>query len=292
MVKTAIIGASGFVGRHLLSACRRTHPDTIGTSFSQSKPGLTPFDIRKPDLAPLKLREQGYAAVLVTSAKPNIGYCEQHKDEAFAVNVRGMLELLRQVAALGLQPIFLSTDYVFDGHTGGYDDDAPTRPSTEYGRQKQAVELELPHITPNHLVIRLSKIYGEEKGDATLLDDFASSLLADKPLSVATDQIFSPTFVDDLVSSIFAVQNAGLRGTVNICNPQPWSRYDVAAGMATALGLDPARIKAIKLHSLTGMAGRPLNTSMKCSRLQALGVTRFTSLRDSIRRVAANWKPA
>ncbi|MCX5662592.1 MAG: SDR family oxidoreductase [Planctomycetota bacterium] len=291
MTKTAIIGASGFVGRHLLKAYRRAHPDTIGTSFSQARADLAPFDIRKPDLASLKLREKGYQAVLVTSAKPNIGYCEQHKEEAYAVNVGGMLELLRQAAGLGLQPIFLSTDYVFDGVTGGYDDDAPTRPGTEYGRQKEAVEKELPRIAANHLVIRLSKIYGVDKGDATLLDDFASSLLAGKPLSVATDQVFSPTFVDDLVASILAIQEKGLRGVVNVCSPEAWSRYDVAAGMAKELGLDPARINAIKLHSLAAMAGRPLNTSMKCSRLAAASKPAFTPLRDQMRRVAANWKP-
>lgn len=290
VVKTAIIGASGFVGRHLFEVCRRTYPDCIGTSFSNSRPGLVPFDIRRPDLRPLRLVENGFKAVLIASAKPNIGYCEQNPAESHAINVSGMLELIRQVIDLGLQPIFLSSDYVFDGKTGGYADDAQTNPSTVYGKQKQAVEQELPRLTDNHLVIRLSKIYGERKGDNTLLDELASTLLSGKEFRAATNQTFSPTYVDDLVRCILAVQANGLRGTINICNPQPWNRYAVAMAVAEALGITSPKVAAISLHDLPGMGNRPLNTSMTCPRLQAEVAPVFSSLKDSIRRMAAQYK--
>jgi dTDP-4-dehydrorhamnose reductase len=282
VIKTTIIGGSGFVGRHLFAKYRETYPDTIGTSFSRTGVGLKPFDLRQPNLRELLPAGDNGRAVLIASAKPNVGYCAQHPQESHAVNVQGTLELIHQTVQLGLQPIFLSSDYVFDGRTGAYEDDAPTNPGTEYGRQKQAVENEIPQITDNYLILRLSKIYGTVKGDGTLIDEFASSLIAGKEMRAATDQIFSPTHVDDLVNAIIAIQDKDLTGTINVCAPTAYSRYDIAVTVALALGLPTSRITAVSLNDLPGMADRPLNTSMQNSRLTTeIGQT-FTALPDHI----------
>ena len=57
-VKTAVIGASGNVGRYLWRSYRCAHPDCVGTSFSHPGDGLTFFDIRKPDLAAFAWRKR------------------------------------------------------------------------------------------------------------------------------------------------------------------------------------------------------------------------------------------
>jgi dTDP-4-dehydrorhamnose reductase len=288
-VKTAVIGASGYVGRHLWEAYRQAYPDVLGTAFSTAHPGLSFFDLREPDIRPLRLEERGHGAALVASAKPNIGFCERHPDEAYAVNVRGTLELVRQLGRTPLQVIFLSSNYVFEGKTGGYGDDAEPRPTTEYGRQKAVVEKEIPSLTDNYLVLRLSWVYGARKGDKTLLDQIASVLAAGGEVRAARDQVFCPTYVGDLVRAVTAIQARGCRGTLNVCGPERWSRYDIALGVARALRVDPGRVKSVSLHQLPGMSGRPLDTSMTCSRLARELGSVFTPLRDCLQRVAANW---
>src|SRR5262249_37689550 len=123
IVKTVVIGASGYVGNHLWRAYRLAYPDSLGTTFSTANSDLAFFDIRRRDIHSLSLAGRVYPAVLIASAKPNITFCEQQKDAAYAVNVRGMLELIRQLGQTSLQVIFLSSDYVFEGSTGGYGDD-------------------------------------------------------------------------------------------------------------------------------------------------------------------------
>lgn len=293
MMKTAIIGASGFVGRHLLRVFRSVYPDTIGTSFSQTNEGLLPFDIRRPNLASLGLRERGHGAVLIASAKSNIAYCEQNEEASRAVNVRGTLELIRQIAELGMRPIFLSSDYVFDGQVGGYDDDARTNPSTIYGRQKELVEQELPRLVDGYLIVRLSKVYGLEKGDGTLLDEIASSVASGKTIRAARDQVFSPTYVNDVASVLLELLARDITGVINVCAARAFSRYELSIEMARAMGLDDGAInrliEPVALHCLPGMTGRPLNTSMTPSRLAGMVQTKLTPMEDSLRRVAANW---
>ena len=289
VIKTAVIGASGFIGSHLCKSYRRAYPDAVGTTFSGTQPSLTYFDIRKTALDSLRLEETGHLAVLIASAKPNVEFCEREKEAAYAVNVLGTIELIRQISRTSLQVIFLSSDYVFEGRTGQYDDDAQTCPTTEYGRQKAQVEKELPALTDNYLILRLSKIFGTDKGDRTLLDDIACSLSSGRRVRVARDQIFCPTDVSDLVRAIQAIQSRDLRGVLNVCNPESCSRHSIARSLAGALRVDSTLVESIGLHDIPAMAGRPLNTSMKCSRLSREAGASFQPLQASVEIVAKNW---
>jgi dTDP-4-dehydrorhamnose reductase len=289
ILKTAVIGASGFVGRHLWASYRQCYPDCVGTSFSQTGPGLTPFDIRSPDLKRLRLEETGHQAVVIASAKPNVSYCEQEREASHAVNVSGTLELIRQLGRTSLAVMFISSDYAFEGSTGRYRDDAETRPTTEYGRQKVLVEREIPSLTQKYAIVRLSKIYGLEKNDGTLLDEIARSLATGMEVRAAADQCFCPTEVSDLVAAIHAIQQTESNRIMNICSDEIWSRFEIACAIADAMGLVRCRVQKISLHDLPSMKGRPLNTSMVCSRKSDEARMLFRPLRDAIAVAAANW---
>lgn len=289
MKKTAIIGASGYIGSHLLKKYREVFPDCIGTGFSQVKQGLTPFDLCHPDIDALKLKETGHEAVLIASAKPNIGWCESHPEASYALNVKGTLELVEQLDKQSIPVIFYSTDYVFNGEEGQYTDRSPTSPVTEYGRQKAEVERELPNITNNYTILRLSKIYGTAWKDNTLIDGLAADLINGKTLTVATDQFFSPTHVDDVVAMTLFSQEKGLTGLYNLCNSRPYSRYQIARLLVDALGVSASLLKTVSLRSISGMESRPLNTSLVCSSVfQSLSTPQIT-VEESVRCVAANW---
>jgi dTDP-4-dehydrorhamnose reductase len=290
MIKTAVIGASGFVGGHLWNAYRQEHPDSIGTAYSNKGPGLTVFDLRNPNIDSLGLVDSGHKAVLISSAKPNVGYCENEPEASHAVNVKGMLETMRQIAKTPLKIIFLSSDYAFEGKTGRYDDEAETLPTTEYGRQKVAVEQELPNITDNYLIIRLSKIYGTEKGDATLLDELAQSFVDGKKMRVASDQYFCPTHVEDLTRAIDAAQQKDMRGKINIASPERLSRYEIVSKVGQAMQADMNLVEEISLYDIPSMAGRPLDTSMSCNRLQGETDAAFRPLDEAILVVADNYR--
>jgi dTDP-4-dehydrorhamnose reductase len=289
MIKTAVIGASGFLGRHLLRSYRQSFPDCVGTACSNMGPGLTHFDLRKPDLTALRLEESGHKAVLIASAKPNIAFCEQQPAAAYGVNVTGTLELLRQIGRTSMAVIFLSSDYVFEGTRGNYTDADKVKPTTAYGRHKAIIEREIPSLVENFLILRLSKMYGLEKNDGTLLCDLARSFAMGEEVMAAADQFFCPTEVTDLVRAIVAIQERETRRVLNVCCSGIWSRYEIARALAEAMSVNVARIKKISLHEHPAMKGRPLNTSMQCSRLENAQAIVFAPLHDSIKRVSAQW---
>ena len=195
MIKTAVIGASSYIGGHLIKKYRSEYPDCIGTSFSNNDNNFITFDIRNSNIDVLNLEETGHKAVIIASAKSNLSYCENKSSKAYEVNVNGNMQLINKLSKTSLKIIFLSSDYVFNGTSGKYSDEDETNPFTVYGKHKKIIEDEIKKITDNFLVLRLSKIYGLKKGDKTILDEAANLLKQGKQVLAADNQYFCPTFI-------------------------------------------------------------------------------------------------
>jgi dTDP-4-dehydrorhamnose reductase len=277
--KTAVIGAGGFLGRKLLKAYRAFYPDTLGTHHQKGVGAHLYLDLAAPDIGAFKLVESGYTSVVIAAGIPQILRCEQEKEYTRARNVEGTLALARQISAAGLKLIWFSTDYVFDGITGAYPDDAPTAPLNEYGRQKAWVEKQLPEIYgDNYLIIRLCKVFDLDATHNTLLVQMARNLIIGETVLAAHDQVFCPTLIDDVVTAVLALQTSGASEIFNVCAPTPWSRYDLALLMADTLGVDKVQVKRISLDDLNEAFDRPKRTDLICRRLTAeTGIT-FSSM--------------
>lgn len=281
--RTLIVGANGFLGRHLLAAYREIDPESSGTARTAG-PGSAAFDLASPDLDALPL--DGVREAIIAAARPRIDDCERDPVGSRRVNVEGTLALIGRLQARGIVPIFLSSDYVFAGsENAGYVSSAIPNPTTEYGRQKAAVETALAESGSPYLILRLSKVFGLTRGDGTLLDEMAAKLTAGGIIAAATDQVFCPAWVGDVVQSVIAVQRAGLRGIVNLVPAEAWSRYDIAIEVAKAVGARESQVRPISLDDLPGVK-RP-----KCTRLipdRDIGFA-FTPVRESIRKLAQEY---
>jgi hypothetical protein len=69
-----------------------------------------------------------------------------------------------------------------------------------------------------------------------------------------------------------------------------WSRFEMHTQLAYHMDKEISLVKSIKLYDLPEMTGRPLNTSMICSRLSQETETSFISFQDAIVNVAKNYE--
>ncbi len=288
--KTVIIGATGLLGKDFLGVHRSIHPDCVGTTRNPARKDFAYLDLSSPDIAPLKLAASGYQDALILAGISKIATCQDNKELSRKINYTGTLDLIQQLVKEGIKPIFFSSDYVFNGKSGNYDDEAIPDPLNEYGRHKAGIEVYMQQkCQGKYLVVRLSKIFSLEKGNGTIFDEMASMLSSGGTVWAASDQIFSLTLISDLVKVVTALQRNNATGIYNICSPEVWSRYDLALRMAECLGVAPAKVAKISLDELGESFARPKNTSMVTKRLDRDINYKFTPIIRCIRKIAENW---
>ena len=283
--KIAVLGASGYVGCRLHRAATTRDPSVVGTSRRED--GLPTLDLRcSVDVRELRLAERGHTHAAITAGVPGIATCERDPGSTRAVNLEATVELAQMLQHEGIVPIVFSSDYVFDGTTGGYADDSPTCPVNEYGRQKAELEAA---VGGSVLVVRLGKVYGARRGDGSLLDEMAALLVGGHPVRAASDQVMTPVLVDDVAAAVLALADSRAGGIVNVCGPELRSRYELAVDLAEALGADPSLVEEISLDDLDEDFTRPKRLDMVAGRLMAETDVRPAPISAAIPLLAAGY---
>ncbi len=241
------------------------------------------FDIKTPDLNSLDidLKLASHAVICSSITRPDD--CKLDESNSYAVNVKGTKKLIEQLFQKNIIPVFFSSEYVFDGRKGNYTELDKTSPCTIYGTQKGDIENFLLQAKKEYLILRLSKVFGLEKDDGTILTSTIFALKRNQKIKCATDQIFSPTYIGDLVSSLELALNKKLIGLYNIASPEYFSRYDLVMLIKSELNISSGEIIPCSIKDFNFLDSRPPNTSLNVGKfIQATGFT-FTKMRDCIK---------
>jgi dTDP-4-dehydrorhamnose reductase len=289
MQRALVVGGSGFVGRAILS--RLGSDRGIGTWHSKSAAGLAKFDAVTSRLSELlSALPDDITHVFVPFGMTNPDQCARDRAETQAVNVDSTIRLMEDAFAAGLVPIFVSSDYVYDGSKPLRTEDEPPAPNTEYGRQKVAVENWLRTREEPWLITRLSKVVSGDTGANSIIGQWVNDIKNGRPMRSATDQIFSPAFVDDVAGAMIGLADANLHGIYHVAGPEPISRYDLNRLLVESIRAVDARVEArvesCRLRDIPFLEQRPLNTSLSVAKLQAAIAWPFVSMADLLRTIA------
>jgi dTDP-4-dehydrorhamnose reductase len=266
--RAIVTGGSGLLGQALL---HRLGDKGVGTYHSRAQEGMVRFDARTESLRDAaKEFPTDVSHVFISHAVANPEICVSSPAETASINSDGAIRLIRDARELGLIPIFLSSDYVFDGRRGLYTETDDVSPTTEYGRQKAKVEAWMKNLDGPWLVCRLSKVVSREEGSNGVLDGWAKDVTSGRDLRCATDQIFSPAGIEDVVDAMLGLVEEGATGLFNVAGPQALSRYALAETFVDEIRRVAPSVNAAvvgcKLSDIKFKEIRPLNTSLNVSK--------------------------
>lgn len=270
MRKVLVLGASSFVGRHLLARLDPTQ--TIATYNRKAIPNAIRFDSVSMPLAsiipdPAALRS---TVILLGDTQPDS--CVADRTLSQAVNVDGLKRVVDTLAGWNIPIIFTSSEFVFDGRKGNYIEGDSPSPILLYGRQKLEMERYLESTTTDFAILRLAKVYGETPGDGTLFSSWLPSLLKQGAIPAARDQFFSPIFVEDVVDAVLTIMKKDVRGLYHAAGPVGASRVELLNLLREEVSKRrdvAADIVPCSIHDFNLPERRPENVTMRPDKLVA-----------------------
>lgn len=257
-----VTGAGGLIGSWLVRVAPEQAP-------AWSVRGLTRGDLDLSDLAALDrlFREERPDLVIHCAAVSRSTECESNPALARRVN----LEATARLAALcSLIPfIYFSSDLVFDGRKGNYDESAPVNPLSVYGETKAAAEA-VVLTNHGHSVIRTSLNGGQSPtGDRGFNEQMRRSWQADQTLHLFADEFRCPIAVQITARAVWELVAAKRPGLYHLCGAERLSRWSIGQLLARRWpGLNP-RIESASLKDYAGPT-RPPDVSMNCEKIQRL----------------------
>jgi dTDP-4-dehydrorhamnose reductase len=262
--KVLIIGASGFLGRELHETFKLDkNYETYGT-YSRMKLNnfeyLNTTDLKSVNNVFLKTQPD---IVIVTAALTNVEYCETNREEACKINVLGIENITKLCKDYKCRVIYISTEYVFDGIDGPYNEKSKVNPINYYGETKLLGEKIIQKEIHDYLIVRTTVVYGWNLDSKNFIMQLIKNLSENRTMRVPMDQISSPTYCLNLSEMIKECCDKKILGVLNLVGSDIMDRYTFALRAAEVLNLNKDLLIPVKTKVLGQVAKRPLNAGLR-----------------------------
>jgi dTDP-4-dehydrorhamnose reductase len=271
-----ITGSSGLLGACALESAVERGWEAIGLCHQHliRVPAARVFQADLTDNSALRrtLLDLRPDTILHCAAASNVDWCEDHPEEARAINVHASAVLAEISSALNARLIYISTDSVFDGNQGDYVETDVPAPVNIYANSKLAGERATLERNPSAIIARVN-IYGWNAQEKESLAEWVLRRL-EKGVHVSgfTDVLFTPILVNDLVPILLEMLQQELAGIYHVTGAEKISKFEFARRVAATFGFDPEGITPCRVTDMKLRAIRPLDVSLCTGKIQtALG---------------------
>lgn len=264
-----ITGSTGLIGTRITELLGGKH---TFIPLLQTEIDITDAQSVREKIAPLE-----FDILLHLAAYTNVDGAEQNKELCRAINVDGTRHLFEISQEKKAKMIHISTDFVFDGKLSGakpemifseskrgplsndnkrsdfgvgakdpleipsYIETSLPNPISYYGQTKYEAE----QIVKDHaMIVRLSYPYRREFPEKRDFVRTVKHLLEQgKPLSMVTDSLITPTFIDDIVHGLDHLIAYYSPEVFHLVGADSMSPFDAGKMIAKAFGLNEGLIQ-------------------------------------------------
>jgi dTDP-4-dehydrorhamnose reductase len=290
MQRIAITGAGGKIASALIEYYFQQPDVELGLFSSKaleipSAPHVHLHTVSPLDFDAYKDALKEFRPTVIINA---IGYtdvdgCETDRARAQLLNARFPEMLARYARAHDVHLVHYSTDYVFDGTAGPYDESHLPRPLNYYGKTKLSGENAIRSLGVQATIIRTNVVYGV---GGTAKTDFVEwvrrSAAGNLPIRVAVDQFSNPTYSGDIALATALLIKRGCTGLYHVGGADYCSRYDFALAIADAFDVRPDLILPVTTDELQQKAPRPLRAGLVALKAEAQLGLRFSGIAEGL----------
>ena len=279
-MKVMLTGGRGMLGRTLVKE-------------------LAEFEVVATDLPEADITDETGFEKLLQTVKPDVvihcaamtavDKCESQIDLAYKLNAEGTANVARACYKNHVRLIAISTDYVFEGSSEKpYSElDPATGGNTVYGKSKFAGEEAVRSFCPNHVIARISWLYGA--GGPSFVHAMMSLADGSRPeLKVVADQIGNPTSTTAVARMLRNILNRPeLCGTFHMTCEGEASWYDFALEIFRLAGKNQ-KVIPCTTEEFPRPAPRPKNSRLDKMMLHLNGLPAMPHWQDALKEFMAS----
>ena len=269
-----ITGASGQLGNAVLNEFQEYEilaVDLIHPEIQSQSIEFKSLDITKKDEVKSVIQSFKPEIILNLAAMTDVDSCEENPALAEEINSNCLNSFLDEFQGTFVQ---ISTDYVFNGEAGPYDETDQTDPINNYGRTKLNSEKLVRAYSNQWVILRTNVVYDYiQSTKASFVKWVVDSLSNGKSINVVNDQWNNPTWTVSLAKILHQALNKNMTGLFHFGGADQVNRYQFAGMIAEVFNLDNSLINPISTSELKQIAPRPLNCGLKTQLIESkLGV--------------------
>lgn len=268
--RVLITGANGLLGQAVVKHLRPSPDYEVLATARDDRPRVTstpceytPMDVTAPDAVTTVFEQYDPDVVVNCAAISDVKTCADDRNEAWAVNARAVKRLAKRCDEVGARLIQVSTDFVFDGENGPYDETARPNPVNYYGRTKLGGENALREVgLSDWTIVRTVLLYGtaENLSRSNVVLWMIDELSKGKTIQVVDDQWRTPTYVADLATGIETIIDREKDGIYHVSGRELVTIHDLAETVAKVFGFSSEPIEPVASDYFDEVVTRPPKT--------------------------------
>ncbi|MFA6296277.1 MAG: NAD(P)-dependent oxidoreductase [Patescibacteria group bacterium] len=300
--KVLITGGTGLLGLSLIQNAPRNYdifatyhrfPTKILPDFSNCKYISLDVTDKKNVMKLFKKNKPKY--LIHTASIGSVDFCEQHKKEAFKINVLGGRNMIEACKKYDTKIIYTSSNAVFDGKNPPYKESDQTKPLDYYGKTKLQTEKDILKNNIKYCIVRLMTMYGwnhcnERPNPVTwLLDELKNN----RQVKVVDDIYNNHLYVKDAAKAIWQIIKKNKSKIYHLAGPKTISRFDLSLNVAKTFKLNQNLIQPVDSSFFPSLAPRPKDTTYQINKMiKELGVKPMSPLKGllDMKKNQPSWK--
>lgn len=266
MKKILVTGSNGLLGQKIVYKLKnRTDVELIATARGENRllnqKGYQYFSLDigvKANVdAVIDAVKPDY--IIHTAAMTQVDDCELDHAACDRANVDAVQYIVDAAECNNCHLVHISTDFIFNGKEGPYDEEGVADPLSYYGNAKWKGEQIVQKSKLKWAILRTVLVYGivDNMSRSNIVLWAKAALEKGTPINVVDDQFRSPTLAEDLADGCILAVEKNASGIYNISGKDQFSIIDLVKAVADYYGLDKSLINPVSSETLNQAAKRP-----------------------------------
>jgi dTDP-4-dehydrorhamnose reductase len=203
---------------------------------------------------------------------------------AWKINVAATETIIENCKKFGKKLVYVDTDYAFDGKKRRYSEEDTPNPLGWYATTKYEGAKRVMAMGDEGLIIRIANPYrarpvglSAQPGKKDFVHKMMEMFANKQTITAAADQIFVPTFIDDIASALRVLVSKDASGLYHVVGSTALSPFDAAREIAEVFGYDLSLVRSTTFAQMfADRAPAPQYADLANDKIQALGVVMHT----------------